>query len=185
MIFSRAWDWDSLETLSIPTAELRTYLERLLGEDPDERARADQVLHCEVASQGHLYSAAASRVDALTTRAGAGAPLAPQAVSLLEAILNARNAGVRAGLEDGSVDVTDYCRNEILAVLPRLLSHADGADPEYFHEICHLVPQLADSSAEVIGFLRKSVSTLEGELRQAAADALEEAEEVAREGHMQ
>ncbi|GAT83595.1 hypothetical protein STXM2123_4296 [Streptomyces sp. F-3] len=37
----------------------------------------------------------------------------------------------------------------------------------------------------MIGFLRKSVSTLEGELRQAAADALEEAEEVAREGHMQ
>lgn len=185
MIFSRAWDWDSLETLSIPTAELRTYLERLLGEDPDERARADQVLCCEVASQGHLYSAAAPCVDALTTRAGAGAPPAPQAVSLLEAILNARNAGVRAGLEDGSVAVTDYCRNEILAVLPQVLSHADGADPEYSHEICRLVPQLADSSAEVIGFLRKSVSTLEGELRQAAADALEEAEEVAREGHMQ
>lgn len=185
MIFSRKWDWDSPETLSIPAAELRRHLERLLGQDLDERTRVGRLLYCEVANQGHLYSAAAPCVDVLTPRARTGAPPAPQAVSLLEAILNTRNAGVRAGLEDGSVDVTDYCRSEILAVLPQLLSHADGADPEYFHEICYLVPQLADSSAEVIDFLRKSVPTLEGELCQAADDALEEAEELAREGQMQ
>ncbi|MEV5337594.1 hypothetical protein AB0K93_03800 [Streptomyces sp. NPDC052676] len=184
MIFSRTWDWDSLETLSIPATELRTHLERLLGEDPDERSRAGRLLYCEVANQGHLYSAAAPCVDALTTLARAGTPLTPPSVSLLESILNARNAGVRAGTADGSVDVTSYCRNEILATLPQLLSHADGTDAEYFREVCYLIPQLADSSDEVISFLRKSVSTLEGELRQAAAEALEEAEEVAEEGHM-
>ncbi|AIS01005.1 hypothetical protein [Streptomyces glaucescens] len=185
MIFSRTWDWDSLETLSIPAAEIHTHLERLVGQDPDERTRAGRLLYCEVANQGHLYSAAAPCVDALTTRARTGTPLTPQSVSLLESILNARNAGVRAGLEDGSVDVTSYCRSEILAVLPQLLSHADGSDDEYFREVCYLIPQLADSSDEVVAFLRKSVSTLEGELRQAAVDALEEAEEVAEEGHMQ
>lgn len=94
MIFSRAWDWDSLETLSIPAAGLHTHLERLLGEDPDERTRAGRLLSCEVAHQGHLYSAAAPCVDALTTRATAGTPLTAQSVSLLESILNARNAGV-------------------------------------------------------------------------------------------
>jgi hypothetical protein len=184
MIFSRTWDWDSLETLSIPAAELRTHLERLLGQDPDERTRAGRVLYCEVANQGHLYSAAAPCVDALTARAQTGTPLTPQSVSLLESVLNARNAGARAGLENGSVDVTDYCRSEILAVLPQLLSHADGTGAEYFHEICNLVPQLADSSVEVVDFLRKSVSVFTGELRRAAADALEKAEEVAEEGHM-
>ncbi|GAA0927204.1 hypothetical protein GCM10009549_49130 [Streptomyces thermoalcalitolerans] len=65
-----------------------------------------------------------------------------------------------------------------------MLSHADGTDAEYFHEICNLVPQLADSSVEVVDFLRKSVAAFTGELHQAAADALKEAEEVAREGHM-
>jgi hypothetical protein len=183
--FSRTWDWDSLETLSIQAAGLHAHLERLLGADPDERIRAGRLLYCEVANQGHLYSAAAPCVDALTTRAKAGTPLSAQSVSLLESILNARNAGVRAGLEDGSVDVTSYCRSEILAVVPQLLSHADGTDAEYFREVCYLIPQLADSSDEVVSFLRKSVSTFEGELRQAAADALEEAEEVVEEGHMQ
>ncbi|MEV5547724.1 hypothetical protein AB0L35_16590 [Streptomyces sp. NPDC052309] len=184
MIFSRTWDWDSLETLSVPAAGLAAHLERLVGQDPDERSRAGRLLYCEVANQGHLYSAAAPCVDALTGLARAGTPLTPQAVSLLESILNARNAGVRAGLEDGSVDVTDYCRSEILAALPQLLSHADGSDAEYFREVCYLIPQLADSTDEVVGFLRESVATLGGELRKVAADALEEAEEVVEEGHM-
>jgi hypothetical protein len=184
MIFSRPWDWDSLETLSIPATELHTQLERLLRGDVDERTRAGRLLYCEVANQGHLYSSAAPCVDALTTRARAGTPLTPQSVSLLESILNARNTGVRAGLEDESVDVTSHCRSQILAMLPQLLSHADGTDAEYSREVCYLIPQLAGSSDEVVSFLRKSVSTIEGELRQAAADALEEAEEVVGEGHM-
>ncbi|MFJ8542577.1 hypothetical protein ACIRFH_11275 [Streptomyces sp. NPDC093586] len=179
MIFTREWDWGSLETLSIPAIGLPAYLERLLGQDPEERTRAGRVLYCQVVNQGHLYSAAAPCVDALTARARTGTPLTPQAVSLLECVLNARNAGVRAAVEDGSVDVAGYCRSEVLAVLPRLLRHADGADAEYFREVCYLVPQLADSSDAVVTFLRKSASTFDGELRQVAADALEEAEEVA------
>ncbi|MFJ3207540.1 hypothetical protein [Streptomyces flaveolus] len=100
-------------------------------------------------------------------------------------MLNARNPGVRAEFEGGAVDVTDYCRSEILAVLPQLLRHADDAnDAEYFREVCFLVPQLADSSGAVLAFLRRSVSTCEGELRRVAADALEEAEEVVEKGHM-
>ncbi|WP_077798742.1 hypothetical protein [Streptomyces sp. JHA26] len=184
MIFSQTWDWDSLETLSVPAAELPAHLERLVGQDPDERSRAGRLLYCEVANQGHLYSAAAPCVDALTHLARTGTPLTPQAVSLLESILNARNASARAGLEGGSVDVADYSRGEILAALPELLGHADGSDAEYFREVCYLIPQLADSSDEVVGFLRKSVSTLEGELRRVASEALEEAEEVVEEGHM-
>ncbi|MEU3659031.1 hypothetical protein AB0E77_04590 [Streptomyces sp. NPDC032940] len=184
MIFSRTWDWDSLESLSVPAAELPAQLERLVGPDADERSRAGRLLYCEVANQGHLYSAAAPCVDALTRLARSGTPLTPQAVSLLESILNARNAGVRAGLEDGSVDVTEYCRSEILAALPQLLGHADGSDAEYFREVCYLIPQLADSSGEVADFLRSAAATLEGELRKAAAEALEEAEEVLEEGHM-
>jgi hypothetical protein len=181
----KRWDWDSLETLSLPASELPTYLERLLGQDPDERTRAERLLYCEVANQGHLYSAAAPCVDALTARARAGTPLAPQAVSLLEAVLNARNPGVRAEFEGGDVDVADYCRSEILAVLPQLLGYADGVDDaEYFREICFLIPRLADSSGAVLAFLRTSVSTCEGELRRVAADALKEAEEVVEEGHM-
>jgi hypothetical protein len=184
VIFSQTWDWDSLETLSVPAAELPAQLERLVGQDADERSRAGRLLYCEVANQGHLYSAAAPCVDALTSLARSDTPLTPQAVSLLESILNARNSGVRAGLEDGSVDVTEYCRNEILAALPQVLSHADGSDAEYFREVCYLIPQLADSSGEVVDFLRTSASTLEGELRKAAVEALEEAEEVVEEGHM-
>jgi hypothetical protein len=68
--------------------------------------------------------------------------------------------------------------------LPQVLSHADGSDAEYFREVCYLIPQLADSSGEVVDFLRTSASTLEGELRKAAVEALEEAEEVVEEGHM-
>jgi hypothetical protein len=184
MIFTRTWDWSCLETLSVPVADLPVYLDRLLGQDPAERDRAEGVLYCQVANQGHLYSAAAPCVDALAARARTGEPLTPQAVSLLECVLNARNAGVRAAVEGGSVDVAGYCRSEVLAVLPQLLRHADGADAEYFREVCYLIPQLADSSEAVLSFLRRSASTLVGELRQVAADALEEAEEVASEGHM-
>jgi hypothetical protein len=184
MILTRAWDWDSLETLSVSASELPTYLVRLLEADTGERTHASQVLYCQIANQGHLYSAAAPCVDALTARARTGTPLAPQAVSLLEAMLNARNPGVRAEFEGGAVDVADYCRSEILAVLPQLLQHADGVDAEYFREVCFLIPQLADSSDAVVSFLRRSVSALEGELRQVAADALVEAEEVVEEGHM-
>ncbi|MFE5210077.1 hypothetical protein [Streptomyces sp. NPDC056600] len=184
MKFSRTWDWASLESLSVPAAELRRYLEVLLGPDRDERSKAGRVLYCEVANQGHLYSAAAPCVDALTSAVRSGAPVTPEAVSLLESVLNARNALARAASEDGSVDVAEYCRHEILSVLPHLLEQADGTDADLFREVCYLIPQLADASEAVVVFLRDAVAKLDPELRRVAADALEEAEEVREEGHM-
>src|SRR5690606_5038173 len=97
---------------------------------------------------------------------------------LLESILNARSAGLRASAAGGTVEVEAYCRRRILEILPDLLSEADGRDAEYFREVCFLVPQLADSSEEVVEFLRSSVASLQGELRRMAVEALEEAEEV-------
>ncbi|MET8577426.1 hypothetical protein [Streptomyces sp. NPDC005012] len=112
-----------------------------------------------------------------------GTPVTPEAVSLLESVLNARNTLARAASEDGSVDVAGYCRHEILSVLPHLLRQADGTDADLFREVCYLIPQLADSSEAVVVFLRESVAMLGPELHQVATDALEEAEEVMEGAH--
>ncbi|MFE7353499.1 hypothetical protein ACFU8Q_09890 [Streptomyces sp. NPDC057543] len=82
------------------------------------------------------------------------------------------------------VDAAEYCRKRILDLLPEILRAADGENSELFREVCYLIPQLADSSEDVIEFLGLSVSRCEGELRSMAGEALEEAEEVRREGHM-
>ncbi|SHI51701.1 hypothetical protein SAMN05444521_7763 [Streptomyces sp. 3214.6] len=82
------------------------------------------------------------------------------------------------------MDVSEYCRKRILDLLPEILREADGEDVQLFREVCFLIPQLADSSQEVIEFLNLSISRFEGELRRVSSEALEEAQEVLRDGHM-
>ncbi|WP_448321651.1 hypothetical protein [Streptomyces sp. CO7] len=185
MSFARNWRWETLSTLSVPAHRLEGYLARLVRGDREDRARVRDLLYCEVANQGCLYSGAAPCVDAVTSHARSGAPLTPEAVSLLEVVLNARNPGVRAASAEGDVDVAEYCRAEILDVLPLLLEQAGGAAPDFFREVCFLIPQLAESSTAVARFLVRAVARCDGERRLWAREALEEAREVLRDGHMQ
>ncbi|MFE6751151.1 hypothetical protein ACFVGM_35260 [Kitasatospora purpeofusca] len=103
---------------------------------------------------------------------------------MLESILNARSPGLQVLVDGVPLDAAEYCRKRILDLLPEILQEADGKDFEFFREVCFLIPQLADSSDEVIRFLNLSISRFEGELRRVSSEALEEAEEVMREGHM-
>lgn len=180
--FSRRWRWDELTTLSVPPHRLEGHLARLLRGDQDDRRRVHGLLYCEVANQGHLYSAAAPCVDAVVRHARCGTPPTPEAVSLLEAVLNARDPGARAASAEGDVDVAEYCRGEILGLLPLLLEQAHGASPEFFREVCFLVPQLADSSTAVLPFLARAAARCDGERGRWAREALEEAGEVVRDG---
>ncbi|WP_331721195.1 hypothetical protein [Streptomyces sp. NBC_00454] len=181
---SEEWDWESLTTLSVPSSQLRRHLERLLGRDAEERNRAGGLLYCEVANQGQLYSAAAPCVDIIAEHVESGGGLSADSVALLESILSARSPGLQLLVGGVLVDVAGYCRKRILDLLPEILREADGEDSELFREVCFLIPQLADSSEEVIKFLGLSISRFEGELRRVSSEALEEAEEVLREGHM-
>ncbi|WP_159393505.1 hypothetical protein [Streptomyces sp. TN58] len=181
---SEEWNWESLTTLSIPSNQLRQHLGRLLGSDAEERNRAGGLLYCEVANQGQLYSAAAPCVDIIAEHVGCGGGLNSDSVALLESILNARSRGLQALVDGVSVDVAEYCRRRILDILPEILQKADGEDFELFREVCFLIPQLADSSNEVVKFLSNSISRFEGEFRRVSSEALEEAEEVLRDGHM-
>jgi hypothetical protein len=181
---SEEWDWESLTTLSVPSSRLRQHLGRLLGKDAEERRRAGGLLYCEVANQGQLYSAAAPCVDVVAEHVESGGGFTSDSVALLESILNARSPGLQASVGGVLVDVAEYCRKRILDLLPEMLREADGEDIELFREVCFLIPQLADSSPEVMEFLDLSISRYEGELRRASAEALEEAREVLRDGHM-
>lgn len=181
---SEKWDWDSLAALSVPSSELQEHLGRLLGGDAAERHRAEGFLYCEVANQGQLYSAAAPCVDIIAEHVESGGGLNSDCISLLESILNARSPGLQVLVDGVRVDVANYCRGRILDLLPGILREADGEDLDFFREVCFLIPQLADSSEEVIKFLRRSIFQFEGESRRLSSEALEEAEEVRREGHM-
>ncbi|GAA1299758.1 hypothetical protein [Saccharothrix xinjiangensis] len=178
------WNWQALDTLSVPGGELPEYLDWLVGNDAKKRARARKVLYCEVANQGDLYSAAAACVDVIVEHAKSGTVLSPEAVGVLESVLNARSPGLKVGVGGALVDVADYCRGRILEILPQILYRATGKDVDYFREVCHLIPQLADSSEEVVNFLVATLAEHDGQLRQFAADALEEAREVMVDGHM-
>ncbi|MFD5575278.1 hypothetical protein [Streptomyces cadmiisoli] len=181
---SEEWDWESLTAVSIPSSQLRKHLGRLLGMDAEERNRARGVLYCEVANQGYLYDAAAPCVDIIAEHVESGGGLSSNSVDVLESILNARHPGLNVAIGGVAVDVAEYCRKRILDILPEILRKADGEDIELFREVCFLIPQLADSSQEVIEFLSLSVSRFEGELLRISSEALEEAREVQREGHM-
>ncbi|MEU3557832.1 hypothetical protein [Streptomyces fragilis] len=184
MSFSRDWRWETLTTLSLPPQRLEGYLAVLLWGGREDRGRVHGLLYCEVANQGHLYGAAAACVDAVASHARSGAPLTPEAVSLLEAVLSARNPGVRATSAEGDVDVAEYCRAEVLGVLPRVLRQADAAAADFFREVCFLVPQLAGSSTAVARFLVRAAARGEGERRRWALEALEDVREVLRDGHL-
>ncbi|MFD9390472.1 hypothetical protein ACFWBB_06945 [Streptomyces sp. NPDC060000] len=184
MKISEDWDWESLTTLSVPSSQLRQHLGRLLGRDAEERKRAGGLLYCEVANQGHLYSAAAPCVDVIAEHVESGGGFSPDSLALLESILNARSPGLQVIVGGVLVDVAEYCRKRILDLLPEILREADGEDVELFREVCFMIPQLADSSQEVIEFLDLSISRFEGELRRVSSEALEEAQEVLRDGHM-
>ncbi|MFF7382414.1 hypothetical protein [Streptomyces griseoluteus] len=178
------WDRASLTTLGIGPAAVSTHLEQLLASDPEERRRASDLLYCEVANQGQLYGAAVLCVDFLAGHTAAGGRQTPESIALLESILNARSPGLRAVRRGNPVDVAEYCREGILKILPEILRSADGRDAGFFREVCFLIPQLADSSDSVIEFLTAATSDHQGELRRLAGEALEEAEDVSREGHM-
>ncbi|MFD6416137.1 hypothetical protein [Streptomyces sp. NPDC060194] len=178
------WDWDSLTTLSVPFSQLRQQLGQLLGVDAGERNRASQLLYCEVANQGQLYSAAAACVDIIAEHVKAGGELSSDSIALLESILSARSPGLQVLVGGVLVDAAEYCRERTLDLLPGILRNANGEDFAFFREVCFLIPQLADSSDEVIRFLGSSVLRFEGELRRVSSEALKEAEEVVREGHM-
>ncbi|MDX2682451.1 hypothetical protein [Streptomyces soliscabiei] len=181
---SEEWDWESLTTLSVPSNQLRQHLGRLLGRDAEARRRAGGLLYCEVANQGHLYSTAAPCVDIIAEHVESGGGFSSDSIALLESILNARSPGLQVTVDGARVDVSEYCRKRILDLLPEILREADGEDVQLFREVCFLIPQLADSSPEVIEFLKLSISRFEGELRRVSSEALEEAQEVLRDGHI-
>ncbi|MFF1302634.1 hypothetical protein [Streptomyces sp. NPDC058307] len=181
---SDRWDWSTLTCQSLPGERIPGYLERLLDRDEGERKRAYGVLHCEVANQGQLYSAAAACVDVLVAWLEGRGRLPAEAVSLMEAILNARSPGHSVMVGEAATDVAQYVRQRVLDGVPLLVSCAENEDLDWFREFCFLVPQLADSSQEVIDYLRRSAPLLQGEKRALCYEALEEAEEVLRDGHM-
>ncbi|MFJ9611535.1 hypothetical protein ACIRS1_34870 [Kitasatospora sp. NPDC101176] len=180
---TQAWDWSSLQTMSQPASELPRYLERLVSGGPDERRGARSVLYCEVANQGQLYTAAAACVDFITGYVRAGGRLNSAALRILEEILNARNAGSTVEVDGRTVDTAAYCRDRILGVVPDILRTADPADLDQFDAVCFLVPQLADSAPQIIDFLHRHATHPAPGVRKPVLEALEEAEEVVRDGH--
>ncbi|MFJ9703662.1 hypothetical protein [Streptomyces sp. NPDC101234] len=181
---SGRWDWSALTCQTLPGERIPGYLELLLDEDSGERQRAYGVLYCEVANQGQLYSAAAACVDVLVERLERRERLPAEAVSLLEAVLNGRAVGLSVMLDGADTDVAQYARRRILDGVPTLIRHAEDESLNWFKEFCFLVPQLADSSAEVVDYLRRSADRTGGERQALCREALEEAEEVVRDGHM-
>lgn len=184
MTSAEAWNWEEVTTLSVPGSRLVSKVEALLGGDAEARRAAGAVLYCELANQGQLYSAAAPCVDLIAEYACEHGRLNAEAVSLLEAVLSARTPGLVVTVHGGAVDVAEYCRGRILELVPVMLGCADGKDSAYLREVFFLVPQLADSSPQVLDFLRKQMSSLDGEMLMQCRGALEEAEEVVRDGHM-
>ncbi len=180
MIHEKRWDWTSLTTLSIPAVHLIPHIEALTAQDSDDRHRAGALLYCELANQGELYSAAAACVDFLADHLVAGGCLNAECIELIEAILEARSPGLTVNVRGEGVEVEEFCRNRVLEVLPLILECVEGEDLEYFREVCFLIPPLADSSAQVVGFLRASVVRYEGEWLRVCSEALVEAEEVVR-----
>lgn len=178
------WNWSVLSCLSLDGELIPGYLERLLNGDDGEQERAFGVLYCEVANQGQLYSAGAASVDVVIRHLQEGGRLPARAVSLLEAILSARDPGLSVTVDGVDRDAAQYARQRILDGVPSLMASSRTEGLEWFREFCFLVPQLSDSSPEVVDFLRHSVTDLEGERRKLCLEALEEAEEVLQEGYM-
>ncbi|MFF2147475.1 hypothetical protein [Kitasatospora sp. NPDC058190] len=181
---TQAWDWMSLQSLSMPASGIRALLDRLLGGGPEDSRAARAVLYCEVANRGQLFTAAAPCVDVIAEHLRMGGRLNSAAVSTLEVILNARDHGSTVSIDGAPVDTAAYCRARILEVLPEILRTADPADPDHFEEVCFLVPQLADSAPQVLDFLRLHTAGRDSRARELALAALEEAEDVARNGPM-
>lgn len=179
-----AWNWEEVTTLSVPATRLVAKVEALLGGDAEARSKAEAVLYVQLANQGALYSAAAPCVDLLAELVREHGRLTAESVSVLEAVLGARTPGLEVTVHGAAVDVAEYCRRRILELVPAILREAEEADPAYLREVFFLVPQLADSSPEVLDFLRKQAASLDGELLEQCREALEEAEDVIRDGHM-
>ncbi|MFE6055266.1 hypothetical protein ACFQ6N_31335 [Kitasatospora sp. NPDC056446] len=183
---TQEWDWSSLEVLggtAWPSSRTPRYLERLVAGGPEESHRARAVLYCEVANQGQLYTAAAPCVDFITGHVRAGGRPNTAALSLLEEILNARDPGSTVVVDGRTVDTAAYCRARILEIVPEILRTANPADPDHFRGVCFLVPQLADSAPQILDFLRGHAFGRFVGARKPALEALEEAEEVVRDGH--
>ncbi|MFE1834263.1 hypothetical protein [Streptomyces sviceus] len=102
----------------------------------------------------------------------------------MEAMLNARSPGLLVMVGEEETDVAQYVRQRVLDAVSLLIPCAENEDLDWFREFCFLVPQLADSSQEVIDYLRRSAPLLQGEKQAVCHEALEEAEEVLRDGHM-
>lgn len=181
---AEAWNWDDVTTMSVPATRLVPKVEALLGGDADARRNAQAVLYVQLANQGQLYSAAAPCVDLIADLVREHGRLTAESVSVLEAVLSARTPGLEVTVDGAAVDVAAYCRRRILELVPAILRGAEETDPAYLREVFFLVPQLADSSAEVLDFLREQASSLDGELLEECREALEEAEDVIRDGHM-
>ncbi|MER7768679.1 hypothetical protein [Kitasatospora sp. NPDC096140] len=182
-MMTQMWDWSSLQTLSQPASELPPYLERLVTGTPRESRGARSVLYCEVANQGQLYTAAAACVDFIAGHVRAGGRLNSAAVRILEEILDARTPGLTVEVGERTVDTAAYCRARILDVVPDILHTADPADLGRFGAVCFLVPQLADSAPQIIDFLHRHATHPVSAVRTLVLEALEEAEEVVRDGH--
>lgn len=178
------WNLDILTTMNTSAASLLSHIDHLFSESANLRARARIALYCEVANQGQLYSAAAMCVDLVATRVSDYGYASTEAVRLLDEIISARTPGLMVVVDGVSVGVYEYCRVRILDILPTLLLEADNKDDGYLRALSFLIPQLADDASVVLEFLRICTLRYEGYRRQLCAEALREAEEVARNGHM-
>lgn len=168
----------------MPADALPSRVNDLFAESANVRGRARAVLYCEVANQGQLYSAAAMCVDLIAARVTSCGYATAESVRLLDEILSARTPGLEVVVEGVSVDVSEYCRARVLDALPSLLLDVDNKEEEYLRALSFLIPQLADDAPGVLEFLGSCVLRYEGYRRQLCSEALEEAEEVARDGHM-
>ncbi|MEU8765241.1 hypothetical protein [Streptomyces sp. NPDC048659] len=180
----QARDWAGVTAMSVPAAGLVPKVEALFDGDAGARGGAEAVLYVQVANQGQLYSAAAPCVDLIAELARERGRATAEAVSVLEAVLNARTPGLTVTVGGAAVDAAGYCRRRILELLPLLLDGAAGAEPRYLRELFFLLPQLADSAPGILGFLREREPGLDGEALTWCREALEEAADVLRDGHM-
>ncbi|MFJ3794230.1 hypothetical protein [Kitasatospora sp. NPDC090091] len=182
-VMTQAWDWSSLQSMSRPVYEIPRYLELLVSGSPQASRGARSVLYCEVANQGQLYTAAAACVDFLAGYVRAGGRLNSAALRILEEILNARTPGSTVEIDGRAVDTAAYCRERTLDVIPDILRTADPVDLDQFDAVCFLIPQLADSVPQIIDFLHRHANHPVPGVRKPVLEALEEAEEVVRDGH--